>query len=100
MQSDQGDSPNHQEPTGVYISLRDIYDQAIMTKDSVRDLKTSVDSHKQYIDDMKAEVRKFHGDIENRMRSMEKFRYSVPGIATLLSIIALALTAYAQFGGK
>jgi hypothetical protein len=100
MQDDHGDRPNHQEPTGVYISMRDIYDQQIMTKDSVRDLKTSVDSNKEYIDDMKEHLRPVLTDLEIRMRSLEHWRYSVPGAAVILSFVSIALSAYAQFGGK
>lgn len=83
------------EPNGVYISMRDVYDQMILLKDSVRDLTSSLPVYKQDIDDIKI----VQADMETRMRSTEKWRYGLP-IASILAILSLVITAFQTFGGK
>lgn len=75
------------EPNGVYISLRDIYDELVKVKDSVQYLANGVDSSK--------DIQK---DQEERIRGLERWRYGLT-VSAALGIISLILTVIQTLGG-
>lgn len=60
--------------TGVTITNREIYDQVLATKDLTAKLVDKVDS-----------IEKRDGDHENRIRALERWRWTVVGIAAAVS---------------
>lgn len=75
------------EPNGVYISLRDIYDELVKVKESVQSLANNVDSSK--------DIQK---DQEERIRGLERWRYGLT-VSAALGIISLILTVIQTLGG-
>lgn len=90
---------NEDPINGVVISFKDIYDQLILTKDAVRDLKISVDNNKERDEEEKKAAAARTSDIENRMRNMEKWRYSIPP-TIIVAIISLIATGFKYIGGN
>jgi hypothetical protein len=60
--------------TGVTITNREIYDQVLATKDLTAKLVDKVDA-----------IEKRDGDHETRIRSLERWRWTVVGIAAAVS---------------
>lgn len=76
-----------QEPNGVYISMRDIYDELVRLKDSIRELAARVDSSKGTVEDH-----------ESRIRDLERWKYAIP--VTLLATIAMVVAEIIRATGK
>lgn len=72
--------------TGVVISFREIYDQIVGLRDDVRSLTQSSESVKASIEDHEA-----------RLRSMERWKYSVP--AAVVTSIGSATVALLKSSG-
>lgn len=68
------------DPLGVTISAREIYDQIVGLRDDVRSLVQSNDAVQTQL-----------GDHETRIRSVERWKYTV-GVAVLTSIGNAILT--------
>lgn len=77
-----------QDPLGVTISAREIYDQIVGLRDDVRSLVQS-----------SAEVSKTLEDHEGRLRSVERWKYSVP-IAAITAVASAAVTLVKGIGGS
>jgi hypothetical protein len=75
------------DPLGVTISAREIYDQIVGLRDDVRSLVQS-----------NAEVGKQLDDHEDRLRSVERWKYAVP-TATIGAIISAGITIAKAIGG-
>jgi hypothetical protein len=75
-----------QDPLGVTISAREIYDQIVGLRDDVRSLVQS-----------NAEVGKTLDDHENRLRSVERWKYTVP-TAALGAIVSAGITIAKALG--
>lgn len=73
------------DPLGVYIGPREIYDKLVLIDASVR-----------RVSDQIAELAKDVGDHEVRLRSLEKGRWPLPALATLVSVASLALAVIPQ----
>jgi hypothetical protein len=69
-----------QDPLGVNISAREIYDQIVGLRDDVRSLVQS-----------NAAVQTALDDHETRIRSVERWKYAVP-TATVGAIISAGIT--------
>jgi hypothetical protein len=69
-----------QDPLGVNISAREIYDQIVGLRDDVRSLVQS-----------NAAVQTTLDDHETRIRSVERWKYAVP-TATVGAIISAGIT--------
>jgi hypothetical protein len=69
-----------QDPLGVNISAREIYDQIVGLRDDVRSLVQS-----------NAAVQTALDDHETRLRSVERWKYAVP-TATVGAIISAGIT--------
>jgi hypothetical protein len=69
-----------QDPLGVNISAREIYDQIVGLRDDVRSLVQS-----------NAAVQTTLDDHESRIRSVERWKYAVP-TATVGAIISAGIT--------
>jgi hypothetical protein len=72
---------------GVTISAREIYDQIVGLRDDVRSLVQS-----------NAEVGKQLDDHENRLRSVERWKYTVP-VATIGAVLSAGVTIAKAIGG-
>jgi hypothetical protein len=93
---------------GVYIGLRDIYDQqqAADTR-----MTASVNAVKESISGMSAQMAVFiawqqqadrlHRNLESRVTALERWRYALPGslILALLSLAGVIVQAVARFNG-
>lgn len=75
-----------QDPLGVTISAREIYDQIVGLRDDVRSLVQS-----------NAEVGKVLDDHETRLRSVERWKYTVP-VAALTAVTSAGVTIAKAFG--
>jgi hypothetical protein len=75
-----------QDPLGVTISAREIYDQIVGLRDDVRSLVQS-----------NAEVGKVLDDHETRLRSVERWKYAVP-TATVGAIVSAGITIAKALG--
>jgi hypothetical protein len=71
-----------QQDLGVTISAREIYDQIVGLRDDVRSLVQS-----------NQEVSKTLDDHEERIRGIERWKYSVP-VAALGAVASAAIAAY------
>ncbi|MGW4986306.1 hypothetical protein ACWEQ3_01465 [Streptomyces mirabilis] len=78
---------SEQDPLGVTISAREIYDQIVGLRDDVRSLVQS-----------NAEVSKQLEDHEGRLRSVERWKYAVP-TATVGAIVSAGITIAKAIGG-
>jgi hypothetical protein len=76
-----------QDPLGVTISAREIYDQIVGLRDDVRSLVQS-----------NAEVSKAMDDHETRLRSVERWKYAVP-TALIGSLVSAGITITKAIGG-
>lgn len=74
--------PNSEEPLGVTIGAREIYDAVLGVREDVRSLKQDNKSVNETLDDH-----------EDRLRSVERWKYGVP-VATLSGLIAVAAAVY------
>jgi hypothetical protein len=77
---------SEQDPLGVTISAREIYDQIVGLRDDVRSLVQS-----------NAEVGKTLEDHETRLRSVERWKYAVP-TATVGAIVSAGITIAKALG--
>jgi hypothetical protein len=77
---------SEQDPLGVTISAREIYDQIVGLRDDVRSLVQS-----------NAEVGKVLDDHESRLRSVERWKYAVP-TATVGAIVSAGITIAKSLG--
>jgi hypothetical protein len=75
------------DPLGVTISAREIYDQIVGLRDDVRSLVQS-----------NAEVSKQLDDHEDRIRSVERWKYTVP-VAAIGAITSAGITIAKAIGG-
>lgn len=75
-----------QDPLGVTISAREIYDQIVGLRDDVRSLVQS-----------NAEVGKVLDDHESRLRAVERWKYAVP-TATVGAIVSAGITIAKALG--
>jgi hypothetical protein len=73
---------SEQDPLGVTISAREIYDQIVGLRDDVRSLVQS-----------NQEVSKTLDDHEDRIRSVERWKYSVP-VAALGAVASAGVTIF------
>lgn len=85
-----------ESPNGVYISMRDIYDELVKVKELIQTLNSSTEKTALTQGDHETKL----GDLETRVRSIEKWRYTFPSIATIIAIVSLILAGYQAFGGK
>ena len=73
---------DNNEPLGVTISAREIYDQIVGLRDDVRSLVQSNENVHQTLDDH-----------EERLRTIERWKYSIPAaVVTALVSAAVAVT--------
>jgi hypothetical protein len=77
---------SEQDPLGVTISAREIYDQIVGLRDDVRSLVQS-----------NAEVGKVLDDHETRLRNVERWKYAVP-TATVGAIVSAGITIAKALG--
>jgi hypothetical protein len=77
---------SEQDPLGVNISAREIYDQIVGLRDDVRSLVQS-----------NAAVQTTLDDHESRIRSVERWKYAVP-TATIGSVVAAGITIAKALG--
>jgi hypothetical protein len=75
-----------QDPLGVNISAREIYDQIVGLRDDVRSLVQS-----------NAAVQTTLDDHETRIRSVERWKYAVP-TATVGAIVSAGITIAKALG--
>jgi hypothetical protein len=75
-----------QDPLGVNISAREIYDQIVGLRDDVRSLVQS-----------NAAVQTTLDDHETRIRSVERWKYAVP-TATVGAIVSAGITIAKSLG--
>jgi hypothetical protein len=75
-----------QDPLGVNISAREIYDQIVGLRDDVRSLVQS-----------NAAVQTALDDHETRIRSVERWKYAVP-TATVGAIVSAGITIVKAVG--
>lgn len=75
------------DPLGVTIGAREIYDQVVGLR---ADMRSLVQSH--------AEVTKTLDDHEERIRSVERWKYTV-GTATVGAIVSAGITIAKAVGG-
>ena len=75
------------EPLGVTISAREIYDQIVGMRGDVQSLLQS-----------NTEVQKTLDDHEQRIRSNERWRYGMP-IAALGAVVSAGITIAKAIGG-
>jgi hypothetical protein len=75
------------DPLGVTISAREIYDQIVGLRDDVRSLVQS-----------NAEVGKVLDDHEDRLRSVERWKYAVP-TALIGALASAGITISKAIGG-
>jgi hypothetical protein len=74
--------PNGEDPLVVHIGAREIYDELLGMRDDVRSLaQTRVD------------VNETLDDHEDRLRSVERWKYGVP-VATLSGLISVGAAVY------
>jgi hypothetical protein len=78
---------SEQDPLGVTISAREIYDQIVGLRDDVRSLVQS--NH---------EVGKQLDDHEDRLRSVERWKYTVP-VAAITALTSAGITIAKAIGG-
>ncbi len=76
-----------QDPLGVHIGAREIYDQVIGLRDDVRSLVQSSE-----------DVEKTLEDHEQRIRGIERWKYSVPA-AALSALAGAVVTIFKASGG-
>lgn len=76
-----------QDPLGVTIGAREIYDQVIGLRDDVRSLVQSSEDVEKTLDDH-----------EQRLRGIERWKYSVPA-AALTSVVGAVVTIVKTTGG-
>ncbi|MEU3686976.1 hypothetical protein [Streptomyces narbonensis] len=75
------------DPLGVTIGAREIYDQVVGLRDDVRSLTQHNESTAETLDDH-----------EERIRAIERWKYAIP--AGLLTGIGGAVTAFMKSTGK
>lgn len=80
------DRPDN-DPMGVTISTRDIYDQVVGIRDDVRTLTHSGVATNKMLEDH-----------EQRLRGIERWRYSVP-TAAVAAVASAAVTLVKTLGG-
>jgi hypothetical protein len=77
---------SEQDPLGVTISAREIYDQIVGLRDDVRSLVQS-----------NAEVSKALDDHETRLRNVERWKYAVP-TALVGAVVSAGITISKALG--
>lgn len=70
---------------GITITLREIYDQVVATREEVQTLTQTRDAHSEKL-----------ADFETRLRTLERWKYSIP-VALIGSGLA-AITSLTQGG--
>lgn len=75
-----------EDPLGVHIGAREIYDQVVGLRDDVRSLVQSNSATQETLDDH-----------EDRLRSVERWKYSVP-VAALGAIVSAGVTVAKALG--
>ncbi|MEU5149745.1 hypothetical protein AB0G42_21510 [Streptomyces yangpuensis] len=79
--------PESNDPLGVTIGAREIYDQVVGLRDDVRSLTQTNAQLDEQIDDH-----------EQRLRAIERWKYAVP--AGLLTGVSGAVVAFLKTTGK
>lgn len=76
-----------QDPLGVHIGAREIYDQVVGLRGDVRSLVESREAVEETLDDH-----------EERLRSIERWKYSVP-VAALSAVAGAVVSIVKATGG-
>ena len=89
------------DPLGVTISAREIYDQIVGLRDDVRSLTQSNEHVDRKLDDHEQRLRALEDlpeDTGERLTALERWKYGVP--AAMLTGIGGVVTAFMKGTGK
>lgn len=80
------------------IGVKEIYDTGVETKAAVKQLSEDLHAMREEDRERRAEARKRDEDVENRLRSLEKWRYGIGG-AVAIAVSALGYAMQLKGGG-